>query len=116
VHGPSAVVLTSEDQPRRPFGDYGIQKAAIEAYLLGMARRCDLPVIILHPGHIVGPCRAHLSPAGHFIPAVFARLARGEEVVLPNLGMKMVVRQGRRLLLNSPVPTLSRTSLQVTCR
>ena len=33
VYGPSVVVPTTEEQPRRPFGEYGIQKAAIEAYL-----------------------------------------------------------------------------------
>jgi nucleoside-diphosphate-sugar epimerase len=90
VHGPSAVVPTSEDQPRRPFGDYGIQKAAIEAYLLDRARRSGFPVTILHPGHIVGPGWAPLNPAGHFNPAVFTRLARGEELALPNLGMETV--------------------------
>ena len=90
VHGPSAVVPTTEEQPRRPFGDYGIQKAAIEAYLLETARRLGFPVTVLHPGHIVGPGWAPLNPAGHFTPAVFARLARGEELVLPNLGMETV--------------------------
>jgi nucleoside-diphosphate-sugar epimerase len=39
VHGPSAVVPTTEMQPRTPFGAYGVQKAAIEAYLLDEARR-----------------------------------------------------------------------------
>src|SRR5262245_24890572 len=38
VHGPSAVVPTTEAQARTPFGEYGIQKAAIEAYLLDEAR------------------------------------------------------------------------------
>ena len=38
VHGPSMQVPTSEEQPRRPFGEYGIQKAAIETYLLNEAR------------------------------------------------------------------------------
>jgi nucleoside-diphosphate-sugar epimerase len=90
VHGPSAIVPTTEEQPRRPFGDYGIQKAAIEAYLLEMARRNGFPATVLHPGHIVGPGWAPLNPAGHFNPAVFGRLARGEEVVLPNLGMETV--------------------------
>jgi nucleoside-diphosphate-sugar epimerase len=90
VHGPSAVVPTTEEQPRRPFGDYGIQKAAIEAYLLETARRTGFPATILHPGHIVGPGWAPLNPAGHFTPAVFARLARGEELALPNLGMETV--------------------------
>ena len=90
VHGPSAVVPTTEEQPRRPFGDYGIQKAAIEAYLLDEARRRGFPATVLHPGHIVGPGWAPLNPAGHFDPRVFRQLARGEELVLPNLGMETV--------------------------
>jgi hypothetical protein len=36
VHGPSAEVPTTEMQPRRPFGEYGIAKAQIEAYLIEM--------------------------------------------------------------------------------
>jgi len=90
VHGPSAVVPTTETQPRRPFGEYGIQKAAIETYLLGEAQRGDLPATILHPGHIVGPGWAPLNPAGYFSTAVFAQLARGEELALPNLGLETV--------------------------
>lgn len=31
-----------------------------------------------------------MNPAGHFNPEVFARLARGEELELPNLGMETV--------------------------
>ncbi|HZB94829.1 MAG TPA: NAD-dependent epimerase/dehydratase family protein [Herpetosiphonaceae bacterium] len=90
VHGPSAVVPTTEEQPRKPFGDYGIQKAAIEAFLLDEARRRGFPATVLHPGHIVGPGWAPLNPAGHFDPRVFRQLARGEELVLPNLGMETV--------------------------
>ena len=67
-----------------------MQKAAIEAYLLDMARRGGLPATVLHPGHIVGPGWAPLNPAGHFNPAVFAQLARGEELALPNLGLETV--------------------------
>lgn len=90
VHGPSAVVPTTETQSRRPFGEYGIQKAAIEAYLLGEAQRGNFPATILHPGHIVGPGWAPLNPAGHFSTGVFAQLARGEELALPNLGLETV--------------------------
>ena len=90
VHGPSVQVPTTEEQPRRPFGEYGIQKAAIETYLLDEARRHGLPATILHPGHIVGPGWEPLNPAGHFNPRVFTQLARGEELVLPNLGMETV--------------------------
>lgn len=90
IHGPSVVVPTTEEQPRRPFGEYGIQKAAIEAYLMDQARRHGFPATALHPGHIVGPGWNPLNPAGHFNPVVFERLARGEEVTLPNLGMETV--------------------------
>ncbi|NWG75904.1 MAG: NAD-dependent epimerase/dehydratase family protein [Rubrivivax sp.] len=90
VHGPSVEVPTTEEQPRRPFGEYGIQKAAIEAYLLEEARRGDFPATALHPGHIVGPGWHPLNPAGHFNSAVFTKLARGEELALPNLGMETV--------------------------
>jgi nucleoside-diphosphate-sugar epimerase len=83
-------VPTTEDQPRRPFGDYGIKKAAIEAYLLGQARGQGFPATIVHPGHIVGPGWAPLNPCGHFDPRVFTRLAHGEELALPNLGMETV--------------------------
>ena len=90
VHGYSVQVPTTEVQPRQPFGEYGINKAAIETYLLAEARRTSFPATILHPGHIVGPGWAPLNPAGNFNPQVFAKLAHGEEVVLPNLGLETV--------------------------
>ena len=90
IHGPSVVVPTTEMQPRRPFGDYGINKAAIETYLLDEARRNGFPATLLHPGHIVGPGWPPLNPAGHFNPEVFAKLGRGEALALPNLGMETV--------------------------
>ncbi len=90
VHGPTVQPPTTEEQPRRPFGEYGVQKAAIEAYLLSEGRRNGFPVTILHPGHIVGPGWAPVNPAGHISSHVFAALARGEELALPNLGMETV--------------------------
>jgi nucleoside-diphosphate-sugar epimerase len=90
IHGPSVQVPTTEEQPRRPFGDYGIQKVAIETYLLREARQNGFPATLLHPGHIVGPGWVPLNPAGHFNPEVYARIARGETLVLPNLGMETV--------------------------
>ncbi|MBN1837063.1 MAG: NAD-dependent epimerase/dehydratase family protein [Spirochaetales bacterium] len=90
VHGHSVSVPTTEDQPRHPFGEYGIQKAAIEAYLLEEARRGGFPATVLHPGHIVGQGWTPLNPAGNFNPAVYERIARGEELALPNLGLETV--------------------------
>lgn len=88
VHGHSTIVPTTEEQPRHPFGEYGIQKAAIEAYLLSEAHLTGFPVVILHPGHIVGRGWWPVNPAGNLNPEVFRQLARGEKVVLPNLGLE----------------------------
>ena len=88
VHGPSAVVPTTEDAPRRPFGHYGKAKAAIEDFLLAQSREASLPAAVLHPGHIVGPGWPPVNPAGNLEFSVFERLASGEEVTLPNLGME----------------------------
>jgi nucleoside-diphosphate-sugar epimerase len=90
VHGHSTQVPTTEEQARHPFGEYGVQKARIEAYLLDEARRNGFPATILHPGHIVGPGWIPVNPAGNFELGVFERLARGEELSLPNLGMETV--------------------------
>jgi nucleoside-diphosphate-sugar epimerase len=90
VHGPGVEVPTTEDTPRRPFGDYGCRKAGIERYLLAEARARGLPATVLHPGHIVGEGWPPLNPAGHFNPAVFSDLAAGRELVLPHLGLETV--------------------------
>jgi nucleoside-diphosphate-sugar epimerase len=90
VHGHSVSVPTTEEQPRLPFGEYGIKKAAVETYLLEQARRHGFPVTMLHPGHIVGPGWVPVNPAGNFNPVVFEKLARGEELALPNLGLETV--------------------------
>jgi nucleoside-diphosphate-sugar epimerase len=75
-------------QPRAPFGEYGIQKAAIERYLLHEARQNGFPAALLHPGHIVGPGWKLINPQGNLNLEVFTKLARGEQLTLPNLGME----------------------------
>jgi nucleoside-diphosphate-sugar epimerase len=88
VHGPSAVVPTTEDAARRPFGHYGEAKAAIEELLWAETRHGGLPATLLHPGHIVGPGWVPVNPAGNLELSVFERLASGEELALPNLGLE----------------------------
>jgi nucleoside-diphosphate-sugar epimerase len=90
THGHATVVPTPEEAPKRPFGEYGTQKAAIEAYLLEKARSGGFPATLIHPGHIVGPGWAPLNPAGNFNNAVFTTLARGEKLLLPNFGLETV--------------------------
>ncbi|HEU5475070.1 MAG TPA: NAD-dependent epimerase/dehydratase family protein [Actinophytocola sp.] len=88
VHGPLAQVPVTEDAPREPWGEYGTAKAAIEAYLIGEARRGGTPATVLHAGHIVGPGWAPCNPVGNFDLDVFGAIARGEEVALPNFGLE----------------------------
>jgi nucleoside-diphosphate-sugar epimerase len=90
VYGHSTQVPATEDLPLHPFGEYGIQKARIEGYLLQEARQNGFPATVIRAGHIVGPGYTPLNPAGHFNPEVFAQLARGEELALPNLGLETV--------------------------
>jgi nucleoside-diphosphate-sugar epimerase len=86
--GPSEVVPTTEEYPRRSFGEYGINKAAIERFLLDEARRGSFPVTLVHPGSITGPGYMPVTPLGNYDPHVFEVLARGEELLMPSLGME----------------------------
>jgi nucleoside-diphosphate-sugar epimerase len=90
VHGVSREVPIKENHKREPFGDYGIRKEAIERYLLSTARRDGFPATILHPGHLVGRGWVPLNPVGNFKPSVFADLAKGREVAIPNMGRECV--------------------------
>jgi nucleoside-diphosphate-sugar epimerase len=88
VHGHAREVPVREDAPRRPFGEYGVHKAAIEELLLGEVRGGGIAVTVLHPGHIVGPGWLPINPAGNLNLDVFERLATGERVLLPNVGLE----------------------------
>jgi len=90
VYGHNPTVPATEDQPLNGIGDYGSQKAEIEAWLLAEARRAGFPATVFRPGHIVGPGWEPLNPAGHFNPGVFSQIARGDELILPNFGMETV--------------------------
>jgi nucleoside-diphosphate-sugar epimerase len=90
VHGEAEAVPTPESARRRPIGEYGVNKNAIEEYLLDEAHRRGFPAAVIHPGHIVGPGWNILNPQGNFNPAVFRTIAEGGELELPNLGLECV--------------------------
>ena len=90
IHGPSSAVPATEEADRKPFGDYGIKKLAIAEYLEREAQAGRLPATVVHPGHIVGPGWVPLNPEGHFNVEVFRRIAEGDTIRLPNLGMETV--------------------------
>ncbi len=86
VHGPVARVPVTEDEPRTAIGEYGTGKAAIEALLHRETIAGGLPSVVLHPGHISGPWPV-ITPAGNLDLDVWRRLALGEPLPLPELGL-----------------------------
>jgi nucleoside-diphosphate-sugar epimerase len=87
VHGPAARVPITEDEPRTAYGEYGTGKAAIEALLQRETIAGGVPSVILHPGHISGPGWPVITPAGNLDADVWRRLAVGEPLPLPDLGL-----------------------------
>ncbi len=90
VRGYGIQVPAREEQPRNPITEYGRLKNAAEQYLLEQAQRYGFPVTALHPGHIVGPGWAPVGPTACHDLEVFRKLALGQELALPNLGLETV--------------------------
>ena len=87
VHGRTSRVPLTEDEPRTGFGEYGAGKVAVEALLQRETLAGGVPSVILHPGHICGPGWPVITPAGNLDADVWRRLAVGEPVSLPALGL-----------------------------
>src|SRR3954447_26995581 len=109
VHGPAARVPITEDEPRTAYGDYGTGKAAIETLLARETLGGGVPTVVLHPGHISGPGWTVITPAGNLDPDVWRRLACGEPLPLPDLGLGVLhhvhaddVAQGSERALTRP--------------
>ena len=87
VHGRAARVPLTEDEPRTGFGEYGSNKVAVEALLHRETQDGGVPTVALHPGHICGPGWPVITPAGNLDADVWRRLAVGEPVAMPALGL-----------------------------
>jgi nucleoside-diphosphate-sugar epimerase len=87
VHGRAARVPLTEDEPRTGFGEYGSNKVAVEALLQRETQDGGVPTVVLHPGHICGPGWPVITPAGNLDGDVWRRLAVGEPVAMPALGL-----------------------------
>ena len=82
-YGPSTLVPTTEDAPKHPYGEYGINKLAIERYLMSQDR---VRATVVHPGHISGPGWMPIGPAGNLDPAVIDALRADGSCLLPDRG------------------------------
>jgi nucleoside-diphosphate-sugar epimerase len=89
-HGLSGKVPMTEDDPSEPFGEYGVQKAAIAALLQAETASGGLRTTSLHPGHISGPGWPVITPLGNLDPSVWQRLAAGDELVIPGIGTDLM--------------------------
>jgi nucleoside-diphosphate-sugar epimerase len=86
-YGPSALVPTTEDATKEPYGEYGVDKLAVERYLMGRAR---VRATVVHPGHISGPGWMPIGPAGNLDPAVIDSLRADGTCLLPDRGGETV--------------------------
>lgn len=88
AYGPTERAPYEEHFPRRPTTRYGIDKAQIEADLRRAWRTAGFPSTVIHPGHISGRRWLPIDPQGSRDGVgVYRRLARGETVHLPDLGL-----------------------------
>jgi nucleoside-diphosphate-sugar epimerase len=90
VYGHATTVPSVETDRTNAIDEYGVNKAKIERWLLQQARRDGFPATSFRPGHIVGEGWVPINPQANANPDVFSRIARGEELTLPNLGLEMV--------------------------
>ena len=90
VYGRYVCVPSTEADPPNPIDSYGTNKAQIESWLLHQARVTGFPATCFRPGHIVGEGWAPINPLGNTNVDVFSSIARGDELVLPNLGLEML--------------------------
>lgn len=90
-YGPAERVPYEESYQRKPITEYGRRKAQIEAFLQEKYRAEGFPATILHPGHISGRRWLPIDPQGSRDGVgVYRKLARGEPVHLPDLGLATI--------------------------
>jgi nucleoside-diphosphate-sugar epimerase len=91
VHGTLTATPADEDADLAPWGEYGVSKLKIERLLTAESSTPGgLPSVTLRPGHISGPGWPVINPVGNTDLGVWEKLARGEELVLPNFGLETV--------------------------
>src|SRR4051812_39291136 len=86
-YGPSTLVPTTEDAPKHPYGEYGVNKLAIEQYLMDQHR---VLATVVHPGHISGPGWMAIGPAGNLDPGVIDSLRADGTCLLPDRGAETI--------------------------
>src|SRR5689334_6835344 len=86
-YGASTLVPTREDAPKHPFGEYGVNKLAVEQYLM---RQDRVRASVVHPGHISGPGWMPIGPAANLDPGVLDSLRADGTCLLPDRGAEAI--------------------------
>jgi nucleoside-diphosphate-sugar epimerase len=89
-YGVSVKQPMREDDTSPPFGEYGIQKAAIAELLAAETQSGGLVTTVLQPGHISGPGWTPIGPLGNLDPDVWYALSAGQEIAVPGLGAELM--------------------------
>ena len=79
-----------ENHPKNANGSYGKRKGLIEDYLKEQVKAGKLRACVVHPGHISGKEWQPVNPQGNLDMEVFSKLKKGEEIVLPFMGLSTV--------------------------
>lgn len=88
AHGRAEVLPADPNCLKEPLEDYGINKFQSEQYLKEQYRINGFPATVIMPGQISGPGWVIINPYGNQNTKVFEKIARGEEIYLPNFGME----------------------------
>lgn len=114
THGLSETLpLRENDVDKHPFGEYGVQKYAIERRLQAQDR---VPATVIHPGHISGPGWDVINPIGNRDHRVWTALATGAALHIPGVGAESMhhvhaddVAQLFELAVNQPEAAIGRS-------
>lgn len=88
AHGRSETIPADPNCIKEPLDDYGKNKYQSELYLKEQFRINKFPATIIMPGQISGPGWIIINPYGNLNTKVFEKIAKGEEISLPNWGME----------------------------
>ena len=90
VYGVKFFVPVTEGHPRIGLYEYGVNKAAIEDYLLGLTAEGSLRATVLHPGHISGRGWLPINPQGNLNRKIYEDIRDGRPILLPDAGAATV--------------------------
>lgn len=88
AHGRAEFLPADPNSLKEPLDDYGVDKYQSELYLKEQYRKNGFPATIIMPGQISGPGWTIINPLGNTDFSVFQKIANGQEIYLPNLGME----------------------------